>query len=143
MKLQHLLVILSFPLFFLHCRPVDRFDRSFDQITALVDGKTAEEVERLLGPPDTRQRVLLGDERWIWWNYTYLDGADYAPEIRRRAVHLEITFRNPSAPGGPRLPYSKWRVVTPYGVSYSGLQLHSRTPPLNNAIPNGSIKKGF
>lgn len=31
-------------------------------------------------------------ERWTWWNYTYLDGADYAPEERGTVVHLQIIF---------------------------------------------------
>lgn len=142
MKLPRLMVLLI-TLVCLHCRPVDRLQKSFDQINELVEGKTAEEVEKLLGPPDTRQRVLLGDERWIWWNYTYLDGSDYAPEVRRRVVHLEITFRNPAAPDGPRLPYSKWRVLTPYGVSYSGLPPRSRLAPLSNTLPQGSVHRGF
>ena len=104
-----------------HCRHIKRMDKSFDQICQLVEGKTASEVEDMLGPPDTRQEILVSDERWVWWNYTFLDGRDYAPEIRGQVVHLEITFRNPAAPGKERLPYSKWRAVTPYGVSYSGL----------------------
>jgi len=102
------------------CRHIGPSEKSFDQISTLVNGRTAEEVEALLGPPSTRQPILFGDERWIWWNYTYLDGKDYAPQIRGRVVHLEILFKNPTSPGKPRLPYSQWHIVSPYGVSYSG-----------------------
>lgn len=105
----------------LHCGHIGRLDKSFNQIYDLVNGKSAAEVEDLLGPPDSRQEVLMGDERWVWWNYTYLDGEDYAPAVRGQVVHLEIIFRNPARPGEPPLPYSKWRIVSPYGVSYSGL----------------------
>ena len=94
-----------------------RSDRSFDQIRELVAGKSAAEVAALLGEPDTRESVLVGDERWIWWNYTFLDGEDLPPELRGQVVHLEITFErspNPSASGE-----SAWRVSGPLGVSYS------------------------
>ncbi len=94
-----------------------RSDRSFDQIRELVAGKSAAEVAALLGEPDTRQSVLVGDERWIWWNYTFLDGEDVPPEVRGQVVHLEITFErspNPSASGE-----SAWRISGPLGVSYS------------------------
>lgn len=141
MKPPRFLLLLSLSLLSLHCRHVNRLERSFDQISELVNGKTAAEVESLLGSPDTRQQVLVGDERWIWWNYTYLDGEDYAPEVRGQVVHLEITFRNPSPPSGYRLPYSEWRIVYPYGVSYSRLPLRNAVVPLNNPVPEGSIPK--
>lgn len=94
-----------------------RSDQSFDQIRKLVAGKSAAEVAALLGEPDTRQGALVGDERWIWWNYTFLDGEDIPPELRGQVVHLEITFErspNPSASGAPA-----WRISGPLGVSYS------------------------
>jgi hypothetical protein len=65
---------------------------TFDQIRQWGAGKSAREVEALLGRPDTRQRLPTHDEKWIWWNYTVLDGKQYAPEVRRRIVHLEIFF---------------------------------------------------
>jgi hypothetical protein len=100
-------------------RPAARSGRSFDQIQKLVDGKTAAEVAALLGPPDSRQDLLADDERWVWWNYTYLDGADYPPEIRGQVVHLEITFESPVLSSEPPVPREHWRVSGPLGVSYS------------------------
>jgi hypothetical protein len=102
--------------------------RSFDQICSLVEGKSAEEVEKLLGPPDVREKVLIDDERWIWWDYTYLDGKEYAPKFRGRIIHLAITFNNPSSKG-PREPYSRWKIASRYGVSYSGLELPAAPAP--------------
>jgi len=101
-----------------HPGPRPRSEHSFDQIAARVTGMSAAEVATLLGEPDSRQPVFLRDERWIWWNYTFLDGEDYPPEIRGRVVHLEITFRNPAAPGTPVPPYSEWRIARPFGVAY-------------------------
>jgi hypothetical protein len=93
-----------------------RSDWSFDEIRRKVAGRSAAEVRELLGEPDVRESVLLGDERWVWWNYTYLDGAAYAPEERGRVVHLEILFERPdgaaAAPGA-------WRISGPLGVSYT------------------------
>jgi hypothetical protein len=119
-----------------HRSYVNAQEKSFDEICGMVDGKTAAEIEGLLGSPDTRQEVLVGDERWIWWSYTFLDGKDYAPEVRGQVVHLEITFRNPSPPGGPRLPYDKWRIISSYGVSYSGLPLPGTTVPSKQVPSN-------
>jgi hypothetical protein len=108
------------------CRPGARSARSFDQVQKLVAGRTAAEVAALLGPPDARQALLADDERWVWWNYTYLDGANYAPEIRGQVVHLEITFESPSlvsegsgAVAVASVPREQWRVSGPLGVSYS------------------------
>jgi hypothetical protein len=106
----------------LECRQNERPKRSFGQICQLVEGKTAADVEKLLGPPDIRETVLIDDERWIWWDYTYLDGQDFAPRFRGQVVHLQITFNNPSS-RGPRQPYSRWRIASRHGVSYSGLEL--------------------
>jgi hypothetical protein len=100
-------------------RPAARSGRSFDQVQKLVAGKTAAEVATLLGPPDSRQELLADDERWVWWNYTYLDGANYAPEIRGQVVHLEITFESPSLVSATPVPREQWRVSGPLGVSYS------------------------
>jgi hypothetical protein len=118
------------------CRHIGPAEKSFDQISAMVNGRTAEEVEELLGLPNTRQPVLFGDERWIWWNYTYLDGKDYAPEVRGRVVHLEILFKNPTPPGKRRLPYSQWHIVSQYGVSYSGF------PPERMVVPAKQTSSG-
>jgi outer membrane protein assembly factor BamE (lipoprotein component of BamABCDE complex) len=104
------------------CRPGAKSGRSFDQIQQLVAGKTAAEVAAILGPPSTRQALLADDERWIWWNYTYLDGANYAPEIRGQVVHLEITFESPSLVSTVQVapvPREQWRVSGPLAVSYS------------------------
>ncbi len=98
--------------------PRPRSERSFDEIAVQVTQMSAAEVARLLGEPDSRQSVFLRDERWIWWNYTFLDGEDRPPEVRGRVVHLEITFRNPSAVGGGSRPYSEWHVARPFGVVY-------------------------
>ena len=100
------------------CHGSPRSNKSFDQIRVLVLGKSASEVEEILGPPDSRQPLLLGDERWIWWNYTYLGGQDYSPEIRGQTVHLQITFANPDLSGRDRPPYSRWRIEDPLSVSY-------------------------
>lgn len=95
-----------------------RSDRSFDEIDRLVRGKTATQVVSLLGEPDSRQVVFDADERWIWWNYTFLDGNDYPPELRGRVVHLEIVFTNPGRGGGPAQPAADWRVDDAFGVAF-------------------------
>jgi hypothetical protein len=100
------------------CHATPRSDRSFDEIRGLVQGKTAAEIEALLGPPNSRQTSVLGDERWIWWNYTYLGGQDYSPEARNRIVHLQIVFADPALTSSEKLPHSKWRVVDPMSVSF-------------------------
>ncbi|HYO14461.1 MAG TPA: hypothetical protein VE685_14790 [Thermoanaerobaculia bacterium] len=101
------------------CGPGSQSDRSFDQICDMVQGKTAAEVESLLGVPDVREEILEGDERWVWWNYTFLDGDNYPPEMRGRIVHLEILFQNPAPLKAQRPSYSEWRLSDPLAVSYS------------------------
>lgn len=103
---------------FAACNSSPRSDRSFDQIRDMVQGKTASEIEDILGAPDSRQSHLLGDERWLWWDYTYLGGKDYRPEVRGQVVHLQITFRNPSIAGSYKPSYSEWRVQDRQDVSY-------------------------
>jgi len=110
-------LILSLALIFLACRPAARSSRSYDQIRDLVAGRTAAEVEQLLGKPDARE-TILDESRWVWWNYTFLDGDQYAPEIRGQIVHLEILFRKPLQ-SGPEPPLTAWRVGGPLAVSYS------------------------
>jgi hypothetical protein len=104
---------------FLSCRPSARSDRSFDQICTLVSGKTAQEVEALLGAPDLRREVLEGNERWVWWNYTFLDGDSYAPEVRGQVVHLEISLTMPPNVSAAHTLRSELRVDSPLAVSYS------------------------
>jgi hypothetical protein len=101
------------------CGPRARSEQSFDQIRERVSGKTAAEVKRLLGPPDKTEQLLLGDERWVWWNYTYLGGKDWAPEFRGRVVHLEITFEGPEFASQAGNSNAQWRVSEPYGVGFS------------------------
>ena len=117
MKPAYLSPLLLILLLLASCRPTARSHQSYDQIRQLVAGHTAAEVEQLLGKPDVRSPVR-GDSRWVWWNYTFLDGDQYAPEIRGQIVHLEITFQNPQALGGP-VPLSQWRVNGSLSVSYS------------------------
>ena len=109
---------LAIPLAIQSCAPSARSRRSFDEIQQIVTGKTAREVELLLGKPDARERLLTEDEKWTWWNYTVLDGEQYAPEVRGQIVHLEVVFAVPAG-GNATLPQSEWRVNGPYGVSYS------------------------
>jgi hypothetical protein len=99
-------------------QPRPTSDLSFGEISALVQGKTAAEVARLLGEPDSRQRIYDTDEKWIWWRYTSLDGEDVPPEVRGRVVHLEIVFRNPGRPHEASRPYSEWLIDGSLGVNY-------------------------
>jgi hypothetical protein len=102
-----------------HCgAPSPRSSATFDQIQQQVRGKTAAEIEALLGRPDTRQR-LATEEKWIWWNYTVLDGEQYAPEVRRQIVHLEIVFDCASGAGDAAVARAACRVDDPLAVSYS------------------------
>lgn len=101
--------------------PPARQTLSFTEVQRLVDGKTAAEVERLLGDPDLRESILDDEQRWVWWNHAVLDGLQYAPEVRGQVVHLEITFqlqRGSPATGEPA-PAEEWRVLGPFAVSYS------------------------
>lgn len=118
--MNHSLIILFSGLLLLGtgCSPGIRSRESFDAVCHKVEGKTAIEVEALLGHPSYRQRSALGDERWLWWNYAFLDGESYPPEVRGQVVHLEITFSDPLRTSGRSLPTSQWRVRQPFGVSY-------------------------
>lgn len=102
--------------------PRARSDRSFNEIQALARGKSAEQILQLLGEPDSRQEVFDAGERWIWWNYTFLDGKDCPPEMRGRVVHLEIVVRNPERKRPVRRtirrPYSEWQVDDAFGITY-------------------------
>ncbi len=101
------------------CRgPQARSDRSFDEIQAQARGKTAQQILDLLGEPDSRQKVFDAGERWIWWNYTFLDGKDCPPEMRGRVVHLEIVVRDPEKVSVDPRPYSKWQVDDAFGITY-------------------------
>lgn len=104
---------------FAGCRgPRARSDRSFNEIQALARGKTAQQILQLLGEPDSRQEVFDAGERWIWWNYTFLDGKDCPPEMRGRVVHLEIVVRNPGRGQASRRSYSEWQVDDAFGITY-------------------------
>jgi hypothetical protein len=100
------------------CKSRPRSGRSFDEICRLVTGKSANEVEALLGRPDSRQDLAMGDKRWVWWNFTSLDGESYAPELRGKIVHLEITFSSPIGAMNASLPPAQWKVSSPLSVSY-------------------------
>jgi len=102
------------------CSPSAKSEKSFDEIRSSVAGKTASEVKVLLGPPDNVEKLLLGDERWVWWNYTYLAGQSWEPAVRGKVVHLEITFENPSPDREESAADAKAepRVSEPYGVAY-------------------------
>lgn len=109
-------LVLFFALAALACQPGARSAWSYEEIRAKVAGRTAVEVERLLGEPDLRETVL-GDQHWIWWNYTFLAGEQYAPEIRGQVVHLEIVLQKPAGRG--TASPSEWRVTGPFSASYS------------------------
>jgi len=98
-----------------------RSRQSFDEIQHLITGKTEAEVEHILGKPDARESRLVDDDVWIWWDYTYLDGEQYAPELRGQVVHLEITFGKPpgAADDGRELPHEVWRAAGPFSVNFS------------------------
>jgi hypothetical protein len=97
-----------------------RSRKSFDDIRELVKGRTASEVESLLGEPDNREPLFLSGERWIWWDYTYLDGKKYPPKMRGRVVHLEIIFeREPGEKGSVNAALSSLRAIDPLAVSYT------------------------
>jgi hypothetical protein len=105
------------------CRgPKARSGHSFNEIQALARGKSAAQLLELLGEPDSRQVVFDADERWIWWDYTFLDGKDCPPEMRGRVVHLEIVVKNPvrslEKASPSRRPYSEWRVDDAFGITY-------------------------
>ena len=118
MKRLPLLLLFCSLFIWITCSHAARSKDSFEQICKKVEGKTAAEVKDLLGVPDYQQKNVLGDERWLWWNYTVLDGDSYPPEVRGQVVHLEITFSHPLHASGLSLPSSQWRVREPFGVSY-------------------------
>ena len=84
-----------------------------------MKGKSAAEIEKILGQPDLREKMILFGERWVWWNYTYLDGNRYPPDDRGRLVHLEIIFTptgKSSTSSRPTL--SDLRPIDPLSVTY-------------------------
>jgi hypothetical protein len=118
-KSIYLLILLALVL--VACRQQGpRSQKCFDDIRDMVKGRTAAEVESLLGEPDSRQPLILSGERWIWWNYTYLDGKNYSPKNRGRLVHLEIIFeREPNERGNVKAALSSLRAIDPLAVSYT------------------------
>lgn len=107
--------------FFLACgQEGPKSRKSFDDIRGMVTGRTAAEVESLLGEPDSRQPLVLSGERWVWWDYTYLDGKNYPPGMRGQVVHLEIIFeRAGNAVGSAKAALSELRAADPLSVSYT------------------------
>jgi hypothetical protein len=102
------------------CGPSRKKALSFDEIRDRIKGKTAAEALEVLGEPDSRQKMLLFSERWIWWNYTYLKGKNYPPELRGKKVHLEIIFdRSEPAPGNSNPPPSKLRATDSLQITYT------------------------
>lgn len=89
----------------------------FDDLRSKVSGKTAQEIRNLLGEPDVREPMVLSGERWVWWNYTYLDGKNYPPEMRGRLVHLEIVLERLG--GSSETSLSTLRASDPLSVSYA------------------------
>lgn len=137
-------------LLWIGCSPAARSRQTFDEICAKVSGKTAEQVEKLLGSPDSRKENQLGDEKWMWWNYAVLDGDSYAPEVRGQVVHLEITFSDPAHAVGHSTPHGQWRVREPFGVSYlipmtkgedQGQELGARSSAKGTLQPEGLGRK--
>ena len=104
----------------------------------MVSGKTEAEVEKLLGAPDHHEKLLFGDERWIWWNYTYL-GKNWEPAVRNKVVHLEITFAGPVAATAGQDKRSRWRVSEPYGVGFTfpSSVTENLSLPLNKDVRDG------
>lgn len=74
----------------------------------------------MLGKPDSKLEMLSSGERWIWWNYTFLGGNDYPPEMRGKVVHLEIIFE-PDERDGVAQAFSpgELRASSPFGISYN------------------------
>lgn len=95
-----------------------RSRRSFSELSHRMQGRTAAQILELLGEPDSRRPVLDGDERWLWWNYTFLDGRDVPPELRGKVVHLDIVVVNPERGSTKRRPYSEWRIDDALGIRY-------------------------
>ncbi len=97
--------------------PHARSARSFEEINQLVAGRDAPAVVNLLGEPDTRRPLFGADEKWIWWNYTFLAGHNHPPELRGRVVHLEITLTANNNDSEHFIPTSR-RVPGRLGIAY-------------------------
>lgn len=96
-----------------------RSSKSFDDLRETVKGKSAGEIEKILGQPDLREKMVLFGERWVWWNYTYLDGNKYPPNDRGRLVHLEIIFTPPGQVSpGSRQASSDLRPMDTLSITY-------------------------
>lgn len=87
--------------------------KCFDDIRDQVMNKTATEVESRWGEPDYREPMPPTGERWVWYNYTYLNCKSHPPEERGQVVHLEIIFDSVGAAAGGL------RVTDPLSVSYT------------------------
>lgn len=86
----------------------------------MVKGRTSSEVETILGEPDSKQEMLSSGERWIWWNYTFLGGNNYPPELRDKVVHLEILFEPDDQAGVARASSpGELRASSPFAISYT------------------------
>ena len=118
-RLKSLVTLLA--IIFVACsQQMPKSQKSFDDIREMVKGMTASEVESLLGKPDSRQPLVLSGERWIWWDYTYLDGRNYSPEMRGRLVHLEIIFEQELKQSeSAKASLSDLRIIDSLSVSYT------------------------
>lgn len=120
MKRSTFLVIFILVIAISGCGPSRKRELSFDEIRDRIKGKTAAEALEVLGEPDSRQKMLLFSERWVWWNCTYLKGKNYPPELRGKKVHLEIIFdRLEPAPSNSNPPLSKLRATDPLQITYT------------------------
>jgi hypothetical protein len=113
--------------------PRSRF--SFDQIRALTAGKSARELADLLGPPDAQERVSRGEQRWIWWNYTSLQGEHYSPGLRGKVVHLLVVVGRPEGRSPASPARGSWRVKDSFAVSYALAGAGSRAAGVSAGIP--------
>jgi hypothetical protein len=101
-------------------RNVPKSPKCFDDIRDLVRGKNAAQIDSLLGHPDLREKMVFSGERWVWWDYTYLDGNKYPPDLRGRLVHLEIIFE-PTVKSAARteaVPSELWP-TDPLAITYT------------------------
>lgn len=97
-----------------------RSEKDFDGILKMVKGRTSAEIEQMLGKPDSKRKMLSSGEQWVWWNYTFLGGSNYPPELRGKVVHLEIILEPDDRAGVARSSFpGELRASSPFGISYT------------------------